>query len=533
VYHACILDECRYAVKIEVLYKDQLENDTYEYEVGLIAAHLGVGPQIYEKPWVCDVYLEGKLVPDQAARFHVMEELDISLSKWLNKSLLKNEIPKDVSRVMDLVVHKLELMAQNKIAHNDLHGGNIMLKYEDNSTQVKDAFVIDYGIASAPGTSKKAYNNKVTGWSGKPPARFESSWDRLTLIKAMFDHSHHEIINYLLPPLVESLRRDPFVESVNTRLEPDFDGELRFTIHLRAKDKWEYTTSTTNTEGFRSPTKSKKKVTFEEKQPESPIVSPEAQNLQIRLNALREREENPPPDTTARPRIDPNLRPLEGLPFTTEQIQRDYAQDIDSWKRRIEKSKKNPLYVPIPKGRTLEQWVESVKRNVEDMETKQIDPQFINEYNRIANTILGIAKKAIKRNEQKIPLPPVNPPAPSKRKFLPVPPSQHDPEHEKKMLTSIMEEEIQAAKEKLKKRKFIEPENIESTRLEDKGVVNDAWEMNIDKNIIKEYAEVTSELINKSIDHAQDVAPPNEPPPYEPVYDDTEIPTVSPPRDVI
>lgn len=126
VHQACCNTDCKYIIK-EIDLKNYGENgeDVFENEVKIHykLSKKGISPKLYDT-WI-----------DDGVGFIVMDKLNISLDKYLetNKHLS--------SRKLHELFMVINIMHENGIYHNDLHGGNIMMDGRGHF------YIIDFGNA--------------------------------------------------------------------------------------------------------------------------------------------------------------------------------------------------------------------------------------------------------------------------------------------------------------------------------------------------------------------------------------------------
>lgn len=112
VYIACLNDNCNYAAKVTDI--------EINMKISKLAGEFGIGPRIYDYYW-------------NNGKFHIIMD-------YINGTALHNTLL--TTNVCRSLYSKIDLMHANRIYHNDLHSGNIIV------TSNSDVFIIDYTMAS-------------------------------------------------------------------------------------------------------------------------------------------------------------------------------------------------------------------------------------------------------------------------------------------------------------------------------------------------------------------------------------------------
>lgn len=125
--------------------KDFINN---EYAIAKKAGDLGVGPKIY-KMHSCCAQIEGCYVVMS------MEYLDLCKTLYEVQDALPE---KEVETLNKILSKKIRLLHANGIYHNDIHAGNVMVRFKNNA--IIDAFIIDYGRATMDQINKRRAGSK-------------------------------------------------------------------------------------------------------------------------------------------------------------------------------------------------------------------------------------------------------------------------------------------------------------------------------------------------------------------------------------
>lgn len=118
-----------------------------ELEISVIAGNLQIGPHVYDA-WICPAIKN----PDVKVGIIDMELWDGTLRSW-SKELANNVDLDDgkkkikISNIRGSISSLLETLHCNNIAHNDIHAGNILVKYEKDKLLDVRMVLADFGLA--------------------------------------------------------------------------------------------------------------------------------------------------------------------------------------------------------------------------------------------------------------------------------------------------------------------------------------------------------------------------------------------------
>jgi len=178
------VDFIEYGKKVEHV---NLEKNDEEQKISLLASKKGIGPHV-DKTWGCIIkveLLDEKIKERMPFRFIVMEKYDENLMNYIFKlseeywaaikkifettdrksydkftSSEKGDLEKKhgfPNEIIDVIKEKLWNMKIYRIQHNDLHLGNIMLKFKDGKEmkEFDKLAIVDFGSAEILSTEKQ------------------------------------------------------------------------------------------------------------------------------------------------------------------------------------------------------------------------------------------------------------------------------------------------------------------------------------------------------------------------------------------
>ena len=137
VYDACVNEICMYVIKI-VLIEEITFGNSFDDEVDIYIemSKIGVAPK-YIDSWKCF----GHDQDDNEVQLGVLltEKYDTTLRAHLEE---KQKISVDIIKLLQ---DKVDVIHKHGYVHNDLHSGNVMVKYND--LEITDIVIIDFGLA--------------------------------------------------------------------------------------------------------------------------------------------------------------------------------------------------------------------------------------------------------------------------------------------------------------------------------------------------------------------------------------------------
>lgn len=127
-------------VKIENLYGDlfSLKQKLDEFKISKIAGKHNIGPKIYINKIIFNIFNANIYV------LTYMEYIDgITFIDYKNKVESDKESYEIIDKINKIISIKKKLLHKLGFIHNDLHSGNIMIKFKDN--KIVNVYIIDFG----------------------------------------------------------------------------------------------------------------------------------------------------------------------------------------------------------------------------------------------------------------------------------------------------------------------------------------------------------------------------------------------------